>query len=103
MVKKIRIAMLEDVQAAARLALERDLRTAPTPVSGGMRKALAKEAADQDGLRYRSRRRPGEADLLKTYGLIQAVCGRCRHIMYFDEIEDFGAVRCDRCRRPISG
>jgi hypothetical protein len=101
--RRMPIARLADVQAACRLALERDLRQAPTPISGGMRKALHKELALQGALRVRTPRRHREADLRRAYGLLEATCGFCRHTMLFDEVEDagFGAIRCDRCRRPI--
>jgi hypothetical protein len=101
--RRMPIAHLSDVQAASRLALERDLREAPTPISGGMRKALNKELGAQSALRFRTRRRYCEAELGRAYGLLEATCGFCRHTMFFDEVEDagFGAIRCDRCRRPI--
>lgn len=100
--RKLPIAHLSDVAAAEQLALERDLHTAPTPISGGMRKALKKETALQDGLRRRTIRRYGEADLRRAYGLYLASCPRCDHAMFFDEIAgDVSSLRCDRCRRPI--
>jgi len=98
---KVPFAHLTDVQAEERLALERDLREAPTPISGGMRKALHKELGKQNSLRYRPPRRYREPDLRRAYGLMLAVCGFCRHSMYFDEVEDFDAIRCDRCKRPL--
>jgi hypothetical protein len=100
---RMRIARLCDVQAACRLELERDLRDAPTPISGGMRKALNKELGQQNALRYRSPgRRYGEADLRRAHGLIEATCSHCRHTMFFDEVDDDPAsIRCDRCKRPI--
>ncbi len=47
------LAQLRDVQADARLSLERHLRTAPAPLAGGMRKALHKALAAQKVLRRR--------------------------------------------------
>lgn len=100
---RIPFAHLVDVEAGERLALERDLRTAPTPISGGMRKALNKELGKQNALRYRPRRRYRAPDLRRAYGLMEAVCGSCRHTMYFDDVEgaDPRSIKCDRCRRPI--
>jgi hypothetical protein len=98
---RIPFAHLVDVEAGERLALERDLRDAPTPISGGMRKARAKELGFQNVLRYRPPRRYREQDLRRAYGLMLAVCGSCRHSMYFDDVEDFAAIRCDRCKRPV--
>jgi hypothetical protein len=46
--RKIPFAHLSDVEADAVLSLERDLRFALTPISGGMRKALAKELGRQN-------------------------------------------------------
>lgn len=99
--KRIPFAHMVDVEAGEQLAQERDLRDAPTPISGGMRKALAKERGFQDALRYRPPRRYRIPDLQRAYGLFEVVCGFCRHAMYFDEVEDFEAIRCDRCGRPI--
>lgn len=98
--RRIPFAHLVDIKAGEKLALERDLRDAPTPISGGMRKALNKARGAQNALRLRSPRRYREPDLRRGYGLMLASCGFCRHAMYFDEIEDFAAVRCDRCKRP---
>lgn len=100
---RIPFAHLVDVEAGERLAIERDLRDAPTPISGGMRKALSKELGKQNSLRYRPPRRYRAPDLLRAYGLIQAVCGSCRHVMYFDDVDgaDPHEIKCDRCRRPI--
>jgi hypothetical protein len=98
---RIPFAHLGDVEAGERLALERDLRNAPTPISGGMRKALNKELGYQESLRYRPPRRFREPDLRRAYGQMLAVCGTCRHEMYFDEVEDVAAIRCDRCKRPV--
>lgn len=94
-------AHLVDVEAGEQLALERDLREAPTPISGGMRKARNKELGYQNSLRYRPQRPYREPDLRRAYGLMLAVCSFCRHSMYFDEVEDFAGIRCDRCKRPI--
>ena len=99
--RRLPIAHLADVEADARLSLERDLRAAPTPIAGGMRKALNKERGAQEALRYRRQRRYRGPDARRAYGLMLATCAHCRHTMYFDEIEDFGAVYCDRCKRPI--
>jgi hypothetical protein len=66
-----------------------------------MRKALAKETAAQDALRFRAGRRFREAEFRRAYGLIEATCPHCRHLMYFDAIEKDADVHCDRCRRPI--
>lgn len=101
--RRIPFAHLVDVEAGEQLALERDLRDAPTPISGGMRKALNKELGKQNALRYRAPRRYREPDSRRAYGLMLAVCPRCRHSMFFDEIadEDFTAIRCDRCKRPV--
>jgi hypothetical protein len=98
---RIPFAHLVDVEAGERLALERDLRDAPTPISGGMRKAQNKELNFQNALRYRSPRRYRAPDLQRAYGLMLAVCSFCRHSMYFDEVEDFAAIRCDRCKRRM--
>lgn len=96
------IAPLSAVEAACRLELERDLRDARTPISGGMRKALNKELGLQNALRFRAPRRYGEADRRRAYGLLEATCSFCGHAMYFDDAEGgFGSIRCDRCRRPI--
>ncbi len=100
--QRMPIAPLADVEASCRLSLERDLRHAPTPISGGMRKALSRELRLQNALRFRKPRRYGEADLRRAYGLLEATCPHCRHSMFFDEVEDgFGAIRCDRCKRTI--
>jgi hypothetical protein len=99
--RRIPFAHLVDVEAGERLALERDLRDAPTPISGGMRKALNKELGKQNSLRYRPPRRYGAPDLRRAYGLMLAVCGFCKHSMYFDDVEDFEGIRCDRCKRPV--
>ena len=61
----IPFAHLSDVQQAC------ELENAPTPISGGMRKALAKDMGRQDLLH-------------RAYGLLMAVCPRCRRVMYFD-------------------
>jgi hypothetical protein len=98
---RIPIAHLADINADFRLNLERDLRDAPTPISGGMRKALAKELVIQNSLRFRPPRRYREQDLRRAYGLLEANCRHCRHTMYFDEVEDGAAIRCDRCKRPL--
>jgi hypothetical protein len=99
---RIPFAHLADVETGERLALERDLRDAPTPISGGMRKALGKELGKQNYLRYRPPRRYREPDdLRRPYGLLEAVCGSCRHVMYFDDVENGSAIRCDRCKRPL--
>lgn len=95
------IAHLDDVAADARLSLERDLRTAPTPISGGMRKALAKERNLQDGLRRRPKRNWFEHDQQRAFGMITAACPRCRHAMFYDEIEDASDLRCDRCKASL--
>lgn len=55
-IRRGRVAHLNDISADARLGLERDLRQAPTPVSGGMRKALATERGAKDALRWHPRR-----------------------------------------------
>jgi hypothetical protein len=101
--RKIPFAHLVDVQAGEKLALERDLREAPTPISGGMRKALNKELGKQNVLRYRPARRYREPDTRRAYGLLLAACPHCRHSMYFDEVapEDYSAIRCDRCKRSV--
>ena len=69
------------------------------PISGGMRKALAKEAAQQNALRFKVRRRYREPDLRRAYGLLQASCPRCHHVMYLDEADIGDKVICDRCKR----
>jgi hypothetical protein len=97
---RIPFAHLVDVEAGERLALERDLRQAPTPISGGMRKAQNKELNFQNALRSRPRQYRAP-DLRRTYGLMLAVCSFCRHSMYFDEVDNFAAIRCDRCKRPM--
>lgn len=101
--RRIPFAHLVDVEAGEQLAIERDLRDAPTPISGGMRKALNKERGFQDALRWRPRRRYRVSDLERAHGLLEAVCGRCQHVMYFDEVDgvDPHAIPCDRCKRPI--
>jgi hypothetical protein len=98
---RIPFAHLVDVQNGEQLALERDLRMVPTPISGGMRKALNKELGKQAALRFRMQRRYREPDLRRAYGLLEAGCSFCKHSMYFDEVEDFNSVRCDRCKRPL--
>lgn len=97
------LARLSDIQADARLSLERDLREAPTPISGGMRKALNKERGAQDALRFRSGQPYRQADTRRSFDLIQATCAGCGHVMFFDEIEAdaWQAIRCDRCKRLI--
>lgn len=96
------IAHLEDVQAAERLAAERDLRNAPTPISGGMRKALHKERVQQDALRRRIKKPFGTARVFRSYGLIVTTCPHCRRVNYFDEIDlDEPAATCDRCKKPL--
>lgn len=101
--RRMPIAHLADVEAAEQLALERDLREAPTPLSGGMRKAQHKALEAQNSLRRRRVRPRVSAEILRTYGLFVADCPRCRHSMFFDEInfDDLSAIRCDRCKRPI--
>lgn len=96
--RKIPFAHLRDIEADAVLSLERDLRFAPTPISGGMRKALAKELGRQNALRFKMRRRYREPDLRRTYGLLISACPRCRHVMYFDEYSD-DPITCDRCKK----
>lgn len=76
------------------------MRDAPTPISGGMRKALAKEMGHQNALRRTHRRRYREPDLQRAYGLLLCTCPRCRHVMYLDEVDDERAIVCDRCKRP---
>jgi hypothetical protein len=97
--RKIPFAHLRDVQAAELLALERDLRDAPTPISGGMRKALAKETAHQNALRFKVRRGYREPDRRRSYGLLISSCPRCHHVMYFDEVGDDERLTCDRCKK----
>ena len=101
--RRIPFAHLADVEAAEQLALERDLREAPTPISGGMRKALSKELGKQNSLRYRPPRKYRAQDLQRAHGLMLAVCSFCRHSMYFDEVDgvDPHSIKCDRCKRPI--
>lgn len=96
-IRKYPMAWLDDVQRAERLAMERDLRTAPTPISGGMRKALHKELGAQNVLRAKRLR---QADTrLNGHFLIH--CKHCSHRMLYTE--DDGSVagdfKCDRCRR----
>ncbi|WP_439925667.1 hypothetical protein [Nitrobacter sp. JJSN] len=98
--RRIPFAHLRDVEADALLSVERDLRDAPTPISGGMRKALAKELGHQNALRSTYRRRYREPDLWRAYGLLLCTCPRCRHVIYLDEAGDEDAVTCDRCKRP---
>lgn len=98
---RIPFAHLVDIEAGCRLDLERDLRDGPTPISGGMRKALNKELGKQNSLRYRPPRYYREPDLRRAYGLMLAVCGFCRYSMYFDEVADFNGLHCDRCKRPL--
>ena len=95
------IAHLDDISADARLGLERDLRGAPTPISGGMRKALEKERGQQDALRWRLRRNWFAQDLQRAFGMIMVVCPRYRHAMFYDEIEDAAVLRSDRCKVAI--
>lgn len=96
------IAHLEDVQAAEKLAAERDLREAPIPISGGMRKALHKELVKQNSLRWRSKKPHGTARVERSYGLMVTACPHCRRVNYFDEIDlDEPAATCDRCKRPL--
>ncbi|WBU27558.1 hypothetical protein OOZ54_12720 [Rhodopseudomonas palustris] len=96
------IAHLEDVQAAEKLAAERDLCEAPMPISGGMRKALHKELMQQSALRWRSKKPYGTARLVRSYGLKIATCPHCRRVNYFDELNlDEPAATCDRCKRPL--
>ena len=70
----IPFAHLSDVQQAC------ELENAPTPISGGMRKALAKDMGRQDYCIADTR----EPDRRRAYGLLMAVCPRCRRVMYFD-------------------
>lgn len=102
-IRKGPIAYLADVQAAERLAGERDLRDAPTPISGGMRKALAKEKAQQGSLRWRTRAPHGSVDGRRSYGLMLVTCPGhfCRHVHFFDEVDFADAPRCDRCKREL--
>lgn len=98
------IAYLSDVQAEARLSRERDLRDAPTPISGGMRKALHKEQARQSALRWRSSGPHGSVDFRRCYGLMLAECPAyfCRHRHFFDAMDfDAPPPPCDRCKRPL--
>jgi hypothetical protein len=99
--RRIPFAHMVDVEAGEKLALERDLRDAPTPISGSMRKALNKARGAQNALRFRPQRRYREADLRRSYGLLLATCSYCRHSMYFDEVDGIESVRCDRCKRPL--
>jgi len=99
-----KIAPLDAVRRAEALREERDLRQVPTPVSGGMRKALHKEMAQQQSLRPAARRRPyGAADGQRAYGLMVTPCPSwwCRQTMYFDEVDLDDHPLCDRCRRPL--
>ena len=91
------IAHLDDVSADARLGL----RQAPTPISGGMRKALAKERGQQDALRWRPRRNWFDHDQQRAFGMIMVGCPRCQHAMFYDQIEDAALLRCDRCKGAI--
>jgi hypothetical protein len=80
------------------LSLERDLRFAPTSISGGMRKALAKELRHQNALRFKVHRRYREPDLRRSWGLLISACPRCHHVMYFDA--DTGdPITYDRCKK----
>jgi hypothetical protein len=88
-----------DIEADARLSIERDLRFAPVPISGGMRKALAKEQRFQNALRFKARRLYREPDIWRGYGLWVSSCPRCRHMMFFDEISPGDRITCDRCRK----
>ncbi|MES2030813.1 MAG: hypothetical protein V4477_16660 [Pseudomonadota bacterium] len=101
-IRKYPFANLADVQRDAKLQTERDLRHAPTPISGGMRKALSKELGQQKSLHNRSSALAEyqKAELEKCYGLLVGHCKHCRHTMWFDE--DDGAIpNCDRCKRPM--
>ncbi len=98
------IAYLSHVQADARLSLERDLRDAPTPISGGMRKALHKEQRSQGILRRRNREPHGSVAFRRCYGLMLTDCPGyfCRHPHFFDEVDfDAPPPLCDRCKRPL--
>lgn len=97
--RKFPFAYLRDVQTDALLSVERDLRDAPTPISGGMRKALAKEMGHQNALRFKVQRRYREPDLRRAYGLLLCCCPHCRHVMYLDEAGAEGTMTCDRCKR----
>jgi hypothetical protein len=70
-IRRYPFACLADVQADARLGKERDLRLAPTPISGGMRKALSKEVRAQNSLRSRRSGRHRDGELRKMYGLLR--------------------------------
>lgn len=96
--RRIPFAHLADVESAELLAMERDLRDAPTPISGGMRKALAKETARQNALRFKVHRGYRQPDQRRAYGLLISSCPRCHHVMYFDEMGDGEQLTCDRCR-----
>jgi hypothetical protein len=96
--RRIPLAHLCDVEADAKLSLERDLRFAPTPISGGMRKALVKELGHQNALRFKARRRYREPDLRRSWGLLISACPRCHHVMYFDDATD-DLITCDRCKK----
>lgn len=97
--RKIPFAHLNDVRSGELLALERDLRDAPVPISGGMRKALAKELGRQNALRFKPRRLYREPDGRRAYGLLISSCPRCRHVMFFDEVGDDERLTCDRCKK----
>lgn len=102
-IRKYPFARLEDIQRDAKLSLDRDLRYAPTPISGGMRSALHKELGSQSRLRHRSSalRSRQQRDLRECYGLFLGSCRHCKHVMFFDEVEDDVIPNCDRCKRPM--
>jgi hypothetical protein len=102
-IRRYPFASLHDVQQDAKLSMERDLRTAPTPISGGMRKALHKELGAQNALRYRHGTNRALVEAHKTFGQFMVSCPRyfCQHTMFFEEAEMGDEIRCDRCKREF--
>jgi len=97
------ILSLEYLQAQIAFSMERDLSKAPTPISGGMRKALHKEQQAQS---WALRSVPKRVEVIdeESHG-IAFHCRRywCNHMMLFDmtceeaAATDWDQVKCDKC------
>ena len=98
------ILLLEYLQARITFSMERDLSKAPTPISGGMRKALHKEQQAQSFSLRAVPRRVARSHRWEN-GVVAYHCQRywCRHMMLFDmtfqeAVEaDWSGIKCDKC------
>lgn len=98
------ILSLEFIQAQGEFETERDLATAPIPISGGLRKALHREQQAQSWALRSVPRRIEQTEGDESQGIAYH-CPRywCRHMMLFDmtveeAVElDWSKVKCDKC------